>query len=166
MIRSGSMCTKSASCKLLHICSMCKEDTMKTLIVTVITVVALLFPFTVQAELTERERTLHEMHSMMRMMDNALCEALEGANLLMFGQMSGVEKINRDMVDRGTAMVKDGKAVISKILAGAEMKAMHKEGGYNEKIMRDLHALGDRMLHVIEEVEKLHAEAFQEMGKK
>jgi hypothetical protein len=29
--------------------------------------------------------------------------------------------------------------------------------------MHDLHGLGDRMLHVIEEVEKLHSEAFKQM---
>ncbi|RJQ48345.1 MAG: hypothetical protein C4538_04030 [Nitrospiraceae bacterium] len=139
---------------------------MKTLTVTVISAIALLFSFAAQAGQAEKEKTMHEMHAMMRMMDNALCQALEGANLMMFGQMSGADKIDRDMIERGTTMVNDGKAVILKMLAGSEMKAMHKEGGYNDKVMHDLHALGDRMLHVIEEVEKLHGEAFKEMGKK
>lgn len=139
---------------------------MKTLTVTIISAVALLFSYTAQAEQTEKENTLHEMHAMMRMMDNALCQALEGANLLMFGQMSGAGKIDRDLIERGTAMVKDGKETILKILAGGEMKTMHKESEYNEKVMSDLHALGDRMLHVIEEVEKLHSEALKQINMK
>jgi len=136
---------------------------MKTLAAALIFSVLMIFSFNVQAEQTEKEKTLHEMHAMMRLMDNALCQALEGANLLMFGQMSGTEKIDKDLIERGTAMVKDGKAVILKTLASVEMKTMHKEGGYNEKVMHDLHGLGDRMLHVIEEVEKLHSEAFKQM---
>jgi len=40
-----------------------------------------------RAEQTEKEKTLREMHATMRLMDSALCQALEGANLQMFGQM-------------------------------------------------------------------------------
>lgn len=134
---------------------------MKTLPVTIISAIALLFSCTVQAEQTDRENTLTEMGVMMRMMDSALCEALEGANLQMFGQMSGKEKINRDLIEHGKAMVKDGKETILKVLEGSEMKAMHKENEYNKKMMQDLHALGDRMIHVIEEVERLHGEALK-----
>ncbi|MBI5057385.1 MAG: hypothetical protein HZB61_12295 [Nitrospirae bacterium] len=134
---------------------------MKTFSAALIFSAVMIFSFNAQAELTEKDKTLHEMHAMMRLMDNALCQALEGANLLMFGQMSGAEKIDKDLIERGTAMVKDGKAVILKTLASTEMKSMHKEGGYNEKVMHDLHSLGDRMLHVIEEVEKLHSEALK-----
>ncbi len=134
---------------------------MKTLPVTIISAIALLFSCTVQAEQTDRENTLTEMGVMMRMMDSALCEALEGANLQMFGQMSGKEKINRDLIEHGKAMVKDGKEAILKVLEGSEMKAMHKENEYNKKMMYDLHALGDRMIHVIEEVERLHGEALK-----
>lgn len=139
---------------------------MKTLAATLIFSIIMIFSFNVKAEPTEKEKTLHEMHAMMRLMDNALCQALEGANLLMFGQMSGAEKIDKDLIERGTNLVKDGKAVILKTLASSEMKTMHKEGGYDEKVMHDLHGLGDRMLHVIEEVEKLHTEAFKQIEAK
>jgi len=101
------------------------------------------------------------MHAMMRLMDSSLCQALEGANLMMFGQMAESGKIDKDLIERGANMVKDGKAMILKTIAGNEMKTMHKEGGYNEKVMHDLHGLGDRMIHVIEEVEKLHSEALK-----
>ena len=134
---------------------------MKTLKAALVISIVTIFSFSAQAELTEKEKTMHEMHAMMRLMDNALCQALEGANLLMYGQMSGAEKIDKDLIERGTAMVKDGKDVILKTLTDSEMKTMHKEGGYNEKVMHNLHALGDRMLHVIEEVEKMHSEAFK-----
>lgn len=134
---------------------------MKTLSAALIFLIIMLCSFHAQAEQTEKEKTMHEMHAMMRLMDNALCQALEGANLMMFGQMKESGKIDKDLIERGSAMVKDGKAVILKTLAGSEMKTMHKEGGYNEKVMFDLHGLGDRMLHVIEEVEKLHSETLK-----
>lgn len=136
---------------------------MKTLAAALIFLIVMIFSFNVQAEQTKQEKSMHEIHSMMRLMDNALCQALEGANLMMFGQMSGMEGIDRDLIDRGTVMVNDGKAVILKTLAGSKMKAVHKEGEYNEKVMRDLHSLGDRMLHVIEEVEALHSEALKQV---
>ncbi|MBI5666325.1 MAG: hypothetical protein HZC49_14735 [Nitrospirae bacterium] len=139
---------------------------MKTSAATLIFSIVMILSFNVQAELTEKEKSMHEMHAMMRLMDNALCQALEGANLMMFGQMSGAEKIDKELIERGTAMVKDGKAVLLNTLAGTEMKTMHKEGGYNEKVMHDLHSLGDRMLHVIEEVEKLHGEALKQISMK
>jgi len=110
--------------------------------------------------------TIHEMHAMMRLMDSALCEALEGANLQMFGQMGESGKVDKDLIERGTNMVKEGKATILNILAGTDMKTIHKEGDYNQKVMLNLHALGDRMLHVIEEVEKLHGEALKQMDGK
>jgi tRNA A37 threonylcarbamoyladenosine modification protein TsaB len=139
---------------------------MKTLTAALIFSIVMIFSFNAQAEQTEKEKTLHEIHAMMRLMDSALYQALEGANLQMFGQMGESGKIDKDLIERGTVMVKDGKAVILKTLAGTEMSTLHKEGGYNEKIMHDLHALGDRMLHVIEEVEKLHSEAFKQFENK
>jgi len=140
--------------------------TMKTSTVSFIFFFVMIFSFSVQAEQTEKEKTLHEMHATMRLMDSALCQALEGANLQMFGQLGESGKVDKDLVERGANMVKDGKAMILKMLEGKEMKALHKEGEYNEKIMHDLHALGDRMLHVIEEVEKLHGEALKQINVK
>jgi len=136
---------------------------MKTLAAALIFSLVMILSFSAQAEQTEKEKTLHEMHATMRLRDSALCQALEGANLQMFGQMGESEKIDKDLTERGANMVKDGKSMILKTLEGKEMKALHKEGGYNEKVMHNLHALGDRMLHVIEEVEKLHGEALKQM---
>ena len=134
---------------------------MKTLSAALIFSIVMIFSFSAHAEQTEKEKALHEMHAMMRLMDSSLCHALEGANLMMFGQMAESGKIDKDLIERGANMVKDGKAMILKTIAGSEMKTMHKEGGYNEKVMHDLHGLGDRMIHVIEEVEKLHSEALK-----
>ena len=72
--------------------------------------------------------------------------------------------MDKDLIERGSNMVKDGKAMILKMLTGKEMQTLHEKGGYNEKVMHDLHALGDRMLHVIEEVEKLHGEALKQIS--
>jgi len=137
---------------------------MKTLLSILISMCAIFFFSPAQAE--HKGMTIHEMHAMMRLMDSALCEALEGANLQMFGQMGESGKVDKDLIERGTNMVKEGKATILNILAGTDMKTIHKEGDYNQKVMLNLHALGDRMLHVIEEVEKLHGEALKQMDGK
>jgi hypothetical protein len=139
---------------------------MRTLTMTLIISMLLVFFINAGAEQTAKEKTMHDIHAMMRMMDNALCEALEGANLQMFGKMGSSDKLDRDLMERGTKMIKDGKEQILSVLTGKEMKTLHKMDGFDEQIMLDLHALGDRMLHVIEEVEKLHESINEKVMKK
>ncbi|RJQ56812.1 MAG: hypothetical protein C4526_00890 [Nitrospiraceae bacterium] len=139
---------------------------MKTVTAALVFPIVFILSVNAQAEQMEKGQPLHEMHAMMRLMDSALCQALEGANLQMFGQMGESGETDKDLIERGSDMVKDGKATILKTLAGSDMKVLHKEGGFNEKVMRDLHALGDRMIHVIEEVEKLHSEALKQVNMK
>lgn len=94
---------------------------MKKLVTLLISGTMVFFFSQAHAGQTEKEKTMHEMHAMMRLMDNALCQALEGANLVMFGQMGESGKTDKDLIERGTAMVKDGKAVILKTLAGSNI---------------------------------------------
>jgi len=143
-----------------------KEDAMKTLVITVISAVALLFSFAAQAE-TVKQKGLHDMHMMMRFLDHGLCSALEGADIQMLGQMGMSEKLDKDAVVHGTIMIKDGKAMIREMLDGKAMKALYQEGGFDKKIMDDLHDLGEKMITVIEQIEKLHESALRQAeGKK
>ena len=137
---------------------------MKTLVTILIAVSMVFFFSQAHAKQMEKENTIHEMHAMMRLMDSALCQALEGANLQMFGQMGESGKIDKDLIERGTNMVKNGKAMILKMLEGREMKVLHREGDFDKKVMHDLHMLGDRMLHVIEAVEKLHEDVSKKIN--
>jgi hypothetical protein len=136
---------------------------MKTLISTLIFAIVMFFASGVQAEKEKPvKKGLHDMHMMMEFMDHGLCVALEGANLQMLGQTGMSEKLDRDAIVHGTIMVKDGKAMIKEMLEGKAMKELYKEGGFDKKIMDDLHELGEKMLKVIEQVEKIHEGAFKQ----
>ncbi len=128
---------------------------MKTLTATLILAVVIFFASGLQAEKVT-EKGLHDMHLMMQFMDHGLCSALEGANLQMLGQMGMSKTLDKDAIIHGTIMVKDGKAMIKEMLEGKAMRTLYKEGGFDKKIMDALHELGEKMLEVIEQVEKLH----------
>jgi hypothetical protein len=72
------------------------------------------------------------------------------------------EKLDRDAIVHGTIMVKDGKAMIKEMLEGKAMRELYKEGAFDKEVMEDLHRLGEKMLEVIEQVEKLHNSLFKE----
>ncbi|GBE04410.1 MAG TPA: hypothetical protein ENG95_01050 [Nitrospirae bacterium] len=125
----------------------------------VILIIPIIFLFISGAEADNSEQKgLHDMHMIMEFMDHGLCSALEGANLQMLGQMGMAKTLDKDAIVHGTIMVKDGKAMIKEMLEGKAMRTLYKEGGFDKKIMDDLHELGERMLKVIEQVEKLHEE--------
>lgn len=132
---------------------------MKTL--ALVFVVLVFFVSVVHAE-NPKQKGLHDMHMMMEFMDHGLCTALKGANMQMLGQMGMSEKLDKDAIVHGTIMVKDGKAMIKEMLEGEAMRKLYKEGGFDQKIMDDLHELGNRMLKVIEQVEKLHEGAIKQ----
>lgn len=138
---------------------------MKPLTIIVITAIALLFSFVVQAE-TVKQKGLHDMHMMMRFMDHGLCSALEGADLQMLGQMGTSEKLDKDAIVHGTIMIKDGKAMIREMMDGKAMQALYQEGGFEQKLMDELHNLGERMIKVIEEIEELHESAIRQAAEK
>ncbi len=138
---------------------------MKTLTITVISAIALLFSFTAQAE-TVKQKGLHDMHMMMRFMDHGLCSALEGADMQMLGQVGMSEKLDKDAIVHGTIMIKDGKAMIREMLDGKAMQDLYHEGGFDQKFMDELHDLGERMIKVVEDIEKLHESAFKQAAEK
>ncbi len=138
---------------------------MKTLTITVISAIALLFSFAAQAE-TVKQKGLHDMHMMMRFMDHGLCSALEGADMQMLGQTGMSEKLDKDAIVHGTIMIKDGKAMIREMLDGKAMQDLYHEGGFDQKFMDELHDLGERMIKVVEDIEKLHESAFKQAAEK
>lgn len=138
---------------------------MKTLTISLISALVLLFSFAAQAEMV-KQKGLHDMHMMMRLMDHGLCVALEGADLQMLGQMGMSEKLDKDAVVHGTIMIKDGKAMIREMLDGKAMQALYHEGGFDKKLMDELHGLGEKMIKVIDQIEKIHESAIKQAAEK
>jgi hypothetical protein len=138
---------------------------MKNLTSTLILLIVVFFSFSAGAE-TVKQKSLHDMHMMMRFMDMGLCSALQGADLQMLGQLGMSEKLDKDAIVHGTIMIKDGKAMIKEMLEGKAMQDLYHEGGFNKKYMDELHDLGERMIKVIEEIEKLHESAIKQAAEK
>ncbi len=128
---------------------------MKTLLKIGVFIVVVFLASGVQAD-KSKQKDLHDMHLLMRFMDHGLCVALEGSDLQMLGQMGESKSLDKDAIIHGTIMVNDGKAMIKEMLEGAAMRELYQKGAFDKKIMDELHELGERMLKVIEQVEKLH----------
>jgi hypothetical protein len=80
--------------------------------------------------------------------------------------MGQSKKLDRDAIVYGTIMIKDGKALIKEMLEGKAMVELYQEGNFDKKFMDELHKLGEKMLEVIERVEKLHADALKQASQK
>lgn len=128
--------------------------------------IMILIASSVQAD-SPKQKALHDLHTMMRFMDHGLCVALEGADLQMLGQVGHSEKLDKDAIVHGTIMIKDGEAMIKEMLEGKAMREIYQEGNFDKKLMDDLHKLGEKMLEVIEQAEKIHKSALEQAsGKK
>ena len=138
---------------------------MKRLIVALICTFSLLIVSVSFAE-NPKQKSLHDMHMTMRFMNHGLRVALEGADLQMLGQLGMSEKLDREALVHGTIMVNDGKGIIKEMLEGKAMQELYKEGSFDQKIMDDLHILGDKMLEVIEQVETMHKSVFKQVTDK
>jgi len=134
---------------------------MKIISTILIFTVFVIFASGVHAD-TTKQKGLHDMHMIMQFMDHGLCVALEGANMQMLGQMGMAKTLDKDAIVHGTSMVKDGKAMIKEMLEGKAMRTLYKEGGFDKKIMDDLHKLGEKMIEVIKQIEKLHESVFNQ----
>jgi hypothetical protein len=113
-----------------------------------------------------KEKALHDLHMIMRFMDHGIRVALEGADFQMLGEMGQSVKMDRDSIVHGTIMVKDGKAMIREMLEGRAMRELYKEGNFDKKLMDELHKLGEKMLEVIELVERIHGSALKQASGK
>jgi hypothetical protein len=142
-----------------------KEGEMKAFVSFLFFTSIILFSSGIQADST-KEEALHDMHMIMRFMDHGLCVALEGADMQMLSQMGMSDKLDRDAIVHGTIMVKDGQAMIREMLEGKAMRELYKEGNFEKKVMNNLHKLGEKMLEVIEQVEKIHEGALKQASGK
>ena len=128
-------------------------------------VIAFSLTATVQAE-SEKEKAMHDMYMLMRFMDHGISIALEGANFQILGKLGKSEKLDRDAIVHGTIMIKDGKAIIKEMLEGKAMRELYREGNFDQKIMDDLHILGNKMLEVIALSENIHENAIKQTSQK
>jgi hypothetical protein len=142
-----------------------KGEIMKKIISVIVVGIMIIIVSSVQAE-NAKEKALHDLHMIMRFMDHSVKVALEGADLQMLGEMGQSEKLDRDSIVHGTIMVKDGKAMIREMLGGRAMRELYQEGNFDKKLMDELHNLGEKMLEVIELVEKIHGSALQQASGK
>lgn len=128
----------------------------KTIIVTLSLLMLVFFSAGVQAE-TQSKGLQMNMHIMMKLMNHALNHALEGANLQMLGYMGMAnEQLDKDTIKHGSTMLKEGRQGIKDVLEGGPMKQIYKEGKYNKESMDEMHKLGELMLKVIDQAEKMH----------
>lgn len=126
-------------------------------VVTVLIVAGIMF-LSVNVQAAEKPEDLQmNMHIMMKLLSHGLDLALEGANLQMLGYMGMAnDQLDKDTIKHGSIMLKDGRQGIIDVLEGEPMKQIYKEGKYNKEAMDDMHKLGELMLKVIDEAEKMH----------
>jgi hypothetical protein len=140
---------------------------MKRSLIDILLAVVLMFAFSTAAGAeTAKEKALHDMQMLMKFMNHGMSVALEGADFQMLGQMGQSEKLDRDAVVHGTIMVKDGKDMIKEMLGGKAMRELYHEGNFDQKLMDDLHNLGNKMLEVIDLVNKIHEDALNQASVK
>ena len=116
----------------------------------------LIIPTGVQADKQSNDLQMN-MHIMMRLLSHGLDLALEGANLQMLGYMGEAnDRLDKDTIKHGTIMLKDGRQGIKDVIDGEPMKQIYKKGKYNQEAMDDMHKLGELMLKVLDQAEKMH----------
>lgn len=126
--------------------------------IAVVFVVVFIIFLSVNIQAAEKPKDLQmDMHIMMKLLSHGLDLALEGANLQMLGYMGMAnDQLDKDTIKHGSIMLKDGRQGIMDVLEGEPMKQIYKEGKYNKEAMDDMHMLGELMLKVIDQAEKMH----------
>ena len=101
----------------------------------------------------------HDMssHHQHIMLNHALGMTLEGYNLVMLGDMGMAKGVDKVSVDHGNMMIKNGKAVWTKIMSGKAMVGMHHAGKdpMKDPAMAYTHKLGEKQLKVIDLLGKM-----------
>ncbi len=91
------------------------------------------------------------MHHQHQTMNHALGMVLDGANLVMLGQMGMIPAIDTLTVDHGDMMMNNGSTLWHKIFSGDVMMKMHKTGTspMDDPGMKYTHELGEAQLKVM-----------------
>lgn len=98
---------------------------------------------------------LHHMHGLMA---HGFEMALEGTNLVMLGQMEMTELVDEAARTHGTAMIAEGRALITDVMSGEAMTALHEATGADPAAMSYTHELGSAMNTVVDIIETMEAE--------
>ena len=91
------------------------------------------------------------MHHQHIMLNHALKMALEGANILMLGEMGMAKGVDEISVDHGRMMLKNARSLFNDIMSGKDMMDMHKAGTSPEsdERMKYTHRLAEAQLQVL-----------------
>ena len=95
------------------------------------------------------------MHHLHIMMNHGLAMAAGGANMVMLAHMGMSPEIDTPALNHGRQMIKDGKTVIQHAVSGKGMKALHGEGHGDVPLMSYTHELGDAMIAVIDDLQRM-----------
>jgi len=91
------------------------------------------------------------MHHQHIMLNHALKMGLEGANILMLGEMGMAKGVDEISVDHGRMMLKNARSLFNDIMSGKDMMDMHKAGTSPEsdELMKYTHRLAEAQLQVL-----------------
>jgi hypothetical protein len=91
------------------------------------------------------------MHHQHIMLNHALKMGLEGANILMLGEMGMAKGVDEISVDHGRMMLKNARSLFNDIMSGKDMMDMHKAGTSPEsdERMKYTHRLTEAQLQVL-----------------
>lgn len=95
------------------------------------------------------------MHHLHIMMNHGLAMAADGANMVMLARMGMSPEIDTTTLDHGRQMIKEGKAVIQHAVSDKVMKGSHKQGQGDAPLMSYTYELGDAMVAVINDLERM-----------
>lgn len=96
-----------------------------------------------------------QTHHFHIMMNHGIAMVAEGSNLVMLAGMKMTPDLDRPTFAHGQVMIANGKKVILRSLSGPEMMDMMKGEDATSPLMKYTHALGEAMLVVIDNLEKM-----------
>lgn len=96
-----------------------------------------------------------EMLHLHSLMNHGLEMIAEGSNIVMFSQSQTIPPLDEMTLEHGRKMIKEGEAVIERVLKGPEIKLVLKAGHGNDPSVRDLRELGNAELSFARLAEKL-----------
>ena len=119
----------------------------------VIKVTSMLEKMSAEGAMDSETMTMHHMHLII---NHALSMAAQGSNMAILGQMSMSMPVDKLSVGEGQMMMTEARWLLKKILEGAAMKEMHKEGvTMDNAMMSETHKLADAAAKVIDLIEKM-----------
>jgi hypothetical protein len=100
------------------------------------------------------EMAMHHQHLML---NHAFGMTVEGSNLIMLGEMGMAGEIDKESVDHGKMMIKNGRDLWNELMSGETMMKMHSAGTTpsDDPVMKYTHQLAETQLKVIDLLSKM-----------